>query len=607
MATENQGPRLIIGLDYGTTYTALAYVNTNGITPFTPRDIIVYTSWPGGEERKVPSTISYSECSCGNRCKQWGHNIDDDSLRMQWTKLELEPRSVQSELEVLRDLTRGLDLPMRLQQHQSVSAPRHLAKDAEDVVRDYLSKIARLWYQDIKATSTFALDRIPVDMVVTHPVVSPLSSTKGWSYEAMNRTFRAITSAFRKELLAADPHSLVEVTNKIFGRVIVLCSVMLAVGLCIIQNRTGESAETYGLRRSIWYCTQSLECSPSKAFLGMKCGATQVDRAFLQWVQQRLQNRISERDVTLPGPLVLNPLGILLLRRFEAIKRQFDGRKTTDINLPRNLPGGGTVKVMGQGQTGIQDGTIMLTADDLKAFFEPSVEGTVKLIKQQVMKIQHPAGGHAPDQVTNIFLAGGFAESPYLFDEVERRYASKVDIKVFRAEDWSVSSSHKTFTRPNQCDSWSGVVKGAVLRAGNLGMRLNVKGTQCPRHYGICISRNRDDSLDRITWLVRKGDLIISDTGIKATLVGQCRISSLDLFHARLARVVFVATDMTNPPATLSKLDQVINEVHYMNVDDIPPVSPQQRSLDVEIRVLQDVKVRVKCDTHTVASCNTTL
>ncbi|KAF2813601.1 uncharacterized protein BDZ99DRAFT_568759 [Mytilinidion resinicola] len=554
MANANQGPRIILGLDYGTTYTALAYVNTNGITPASPRDIIVYKSWPGGETQKVPSTISYAECSCGKRCKQWGHNIDDNSLRMQWTKLELEPRSIRSELEVLRDLTKGLDLPTTLHNNQGAFVPRHLAKDAEDVVRDYLYKIARLWYLDIKATSTFALDRIPVDMVVTHPV--------GWSYEAMNKTFRAITGAFQKGMFktlrdiyfSTEPEACALNTIQ---------ELLAADHHCLVEDLASYKVEQL----------HPLKLKACGGISGTKCGATQVDRAFLKWVQQRLQNRISERDVTLPGPLVLNPLGILLLRRFEDIKRQFDGRKTTDINLPRNLPGGGTVKVKEQVQTGIQDGTILLTVDDLKDFFEPSVEGTVKLIKQQVIKIQHPADGSMPDQVTNIFLAGGFAESPYLFDEVERRYASKVDIKVFRAED-----------------CWSGVVKGAVLRAGDLGMRVDVKGTRCPRHYGICISRKRDDQLDRITWVVRQGDLITSDSGIKATLVGQCRISSLDLFHSRLARVVFVATDMANPPATLSRIDQKNNEVHYMNVDDIPPVSPQQRSLDVEIRVLQDVK-----------------
>jgi hypothetical protein len=39
----------------------------------------------------------------------------------------------------------------------------------------------------------------------------------------------------------------------------------------------------------------------------------------------------------------------------------------------------------------------------------------------------------------NIFLAGGFAESQYLFNEV-KRYADSTNIQVQRADDWLVDS-----------------------------------------------------------------------------------------------------------------------------------------------------------------------
>ena len=43
--------------------------------------------------------------------------------------------------------------------------------------------------------------------------------------------------------------------------------------------------------------------------------------------------------------------------------------------------------------------------DELKSFFEPSVAGTVKLIRQQVAKIQHPLDGSDPGQVTVSFVS----------------------------------------------------------------------------------------------------------------------------------------------------------------------------------------------------------
>ena len=169
---------------------ALAYLSSDGQTAPSVTDVQVFRDWPEGTTQKVPSAYSYSDCTCSKRCKQWGHNIDDNSLVMQWTKLELEPRTTLRELEVLRDLAKGLDLVTDLHTQDDASVPRHLSRDAEEVVKDYLSKVSREWYRDIKRKGQFTLDHVPVDMVVTHPV--------DWSYEAMNKTYRAVTGAFRK-------------------------------------------------------------------------------------------------------------------------------------------------------------------------------------------------------------------------------------------------------------------------------------------------------------------------------------------------------------------------------------------------------------------------
>jgi hypothetical protein len=334
---------------------ALAYLSSDGQTAPSVTDVQVFRDWPEGTTQKVPSAYSYSDCTCSKRCKQWGHNIDDNSLVMQWTKLELEPRTTLRELEVLRDLAKGLDLVTDLHTQDDASVPRHLSRDAEEVVKDYLSKVSREWYRDIKRKGQFTLDHVPVDMVVTHPV--------DWSYEAMNKTYRAVTGAFRKgmyptlrdiyfstepeacalntvsELLAQDRHSLIP------GDCFVLCDA---------GGGTVDMA-SYKVEQ-----LTPLKLTNVGGISGAKCGATRVDQAFLEWLQPKFVNQISERDVTLAGPLVLKPLGILLLKRFQKIKHPFDGRLVTDIPHPRNI-GGVRVEVRGQ-QDGIQNGQISLTA-----------------------------------------------------------------------------------------------------------------------------------------------------------------------------------------------------------------------------------------------------
>lgn len=95
---------------------------------------------------------------------------------MQWTKLELEPRTIVRELEVLRDLLKGLDLLKELRTNEDAAikndVPRYLPKDAGDVVREYLGKVAREWYEHMRAQGRYILDNVPIDIVLTHPAVN---------------------------------------------------------------------------------------------------------------------------------------------------------------------------------------------------------------------------------------------------------------------------------------------------------------------------------------------------------------------------------------------------------------------------------------------------
>ena len=76
---------------------------------------------------------------------------------------------------------------------------------------------------------------------------------------------------------------------------------------------------------------------------------------------------------------------------------------------------------------------------DLKSFFALSVDGTLDLIERQVTAVTNmPSGGGLPNQVTNIFLAGGFAESEYLLSKIKEYADTMGSISVHRADDWFV-------------------------------------------------------------------------------------------------------------------------------------------------------------------------
>jgi len=131
----------------------------------------VLTNWPQEEASKVPSIISYSPSL--QRCKQWGYSVDDDSTVLRWTKLELKPRSTIKELNVLRELLKGLKLVQELQEEDDLEngMPMHVTKNARGVIRDFIGHIGRYWRETMISNGKFVLDEVSLDIVITHPAV----------------------------------------------------------------------------------------------------------------------------------------------------------------------------------------------------------------------------------------------------------------------------------------------------------------------------------------------------------------------------------------------------------------------------------------------------
>jgi hypothetical protein len=153
----------------------LAWIQTTGQDSLSLNDLTVFRNWPEKDAQKVPSAYSYSRTSSTRRCRQWGYSISDDSQVMRWTKLELEPRTAIRELEALRELVKGLDLVNELRANENAAnmsdIPRHISKDAGDIIREYLGKVAREWYQFIRSQGRHTLDSVPLDIIITHPAV----------------------------------------------------------------------------------------------------------------------------------------------------------------------------------------------------------------------------------------------------------------------------------------------------------------------------------------------------------------------------------------------------------------------------------------------------
>jgi hypothetical protein len=48
---------------------------------------------------------------------------------------------------------------------------RHITKSAEDVIRDYLGKVWREWYQYMTSKGRYTFKNVPLDIILTHPAI----------------------------------------------------------------------------------------------------------------------------------------------------------------------------------------------------------------------------------------------------------------------------------------------------------------------------------------------------------------------------------------------------------------------------------------------------
>lgn len=135
-------------------------------------DIEIMKDWGPqmGNHDKIPSIISYSPTSPVGE-QNWGYSLSPEAVTMVHTKLELGAQENKSdELDLILQLLDGTKDLHFDNVVKSKGYPAYTWKLPEDIVTDYLTKVFEYMEQ---AVSHFSAAQIPVDIVVTMPVVNP--------------------------------------------------------------------------------------------------------------------------------------------------------------------------------------------------------------------------------------------------------------------------------------------------------------------------------------------------------------------------------------------------------------------------------------------------
>ncbi|KAJ9663048.1 hypothetical protein H2198_001040 [Neophaeococcomyces mojaviensis] len=454
--------RLVVAIDYGTTFTGVAFANTQSNVAQLSK-IEVMQDWGSkmGNQHKLPSVYSYVIATNGE--EQWGTDISENAVTMVNTKLELEVQDKKlDELELTLQVLEGTGNLAFEYVKKSGGHPAYTWKTPTEIVTDYLTKARERVWNALGLDHLVGTNNI-VGIIVTVPV--------NWSYQATESTFRAMRQAGFNEqrfptlndmVLVSEPEAASYFTARDLqdgGKKFLKLDENF-----ILCDAGGGTVDVVAYQ--VKTLQPHLELAEVSLPTNGKCGASYIDANFKRWLRKVIgPKNFRELDAGNAGQRIsthATESGPMrqLVKEFEVKKKSFSSAtQTIKLDLPGPLSG--------------------LT-----------IEGR------------------------NVFLVGGFGESVYLQEELQR----------------SLKMRRITMRRPETKKSWTAVVQGAVIYGIEKDRHKNLRRMfMCTKSYGILINEafsvDRFDPRDcfmesgtkttmagkQFAWLIRRGDLILSD------------------------------------------------------------------------------------------------
>ncbi|KLU92190.1 hypothetical protein MAPG_11136 [Magnaporthiopsis poae ATCC 64411] len=465
--------RIVIGLDFGTTFSGVAYSDK----PDAPvEQINVVQSWKGAgsitSKEKVPSRIAYLPPPPGQVA----------GIKVIWGD-EIKPR--QHNVPIHACMKLRLD-----DKHKSSPELKELmtllsADNVVEVITDLLSEIRIKTYDELKKRYGEAvLSTMRKELVVTIPAV--------WSERAKGLTLKAVMGAgwaADKISTVTEPEaaaiytlrSMAESSSKVeidVGDTFVLCDAGGGT-VDLISYKVTHIAPHFHIEEAV-------------VGYGEKCGASFIDKEFLSYLQKWIGaarfNQI---------PMDKKRHGSQMMTEFETNKFGFDG---TDEGMAVRLPR--ECGIVDDPRLQVEDGTLFMTSDQMKQVFKPCVDRVLKLITSQINAVV--SAGHQKPKM--VFLVGGFGKNDYLYKMIEE-YCSRRRIQVRRP-----------------VYPWSAVARGAVCRGLELdpsslvavrlsraffGAPLNARfdpSKHSPLCSYICPFTGQKMASGQMSWLLNKSE-----------------------------------------------------------------------------------------------------
>lgn len=433
----NDRLKIIVGVDYGTTFTGVSYVTSDR----TGADIVVLRSWPGPGRPvegnwKTPTTIAYgSENSRNKDC--WGYEVLPSMTSCSWTKLLLDTSAETAEYDdpSLREATGSsfFRLPP--------------CKDAQRVCQDFLKEVYNFIVDRLRLQMTQEIFNVtPMECYLTMPAI--------WTDKAQTATREAAKAAgfgsrpFDSIKMITEPEAAAIATLKKDLRPDSVNSVKPGDNILVLDCGGGTvDITTYTIQKTY----PRIEFDEICVGAGGKCGSTYIDRNFHKLMLKRFGPAFQNAPAKQKAP------SSNFMISFEKAKQSFGSSENDSFDI---LP----IKMRDVENPDYYDkdeSTVKLSRKDMEELFEPVVKDILRLVSQQVSYALSSKG----KRINLIVLVGGFGNSDYVKKALD---------------NWCLGNGGIKSIRPDFCQA--AVVRGAAIRGleGTMPSKLI-----CRRHYGF--------------------------------------------------------------------------------------------------------------------------
>ncbi|KAG5935629.1 hypothetical protein E4U59_005506 [Claviceps monticola] len=458
-AAEKREEKLIIALDFGTTYSGVAYCFANQ----TDAKPVAIMKWPGNRgisAPKIPTVIEYSEEEpTGFR---WGASANKARGGIVAIKLLLDPEQ---------------ERPLYLSANNTRKQLKSLPKNPVEIAADFIRAIYEHALREISTAVPKAyMDICQKEFVLSVPAV--------WSDAAKNATLKAAELAGIKSVtVVKEPEAAALYSIK------TLDFSLEKNDAFVVCDAGGGTVDL--ISYEVMAVAPQLKVKELVPGTGGMAGSLGLNERFASAVEELVGDHQWLQ-------LKSSKAWFFAERQFDQeIKKAFNGKLEEEyyVNFPM-------AELWDDKDSNLVSSTWKLTGHELSRIFEPLVADVVRMIEYQIQEVRLK---RPEREISGICLVGGFGSSNYLMQRVKQHFPQ---IQVLQPEDaWAAIVKGAVLSKlPRQAAVTSTC---ATRHYGTKGViPYDVSRDAGEETY---LSRKGKRRVTIIEWFIKTGDNILCD------------------------------------------------------------------------------------------------